>query len=503
MNMSALMNRLTALFACFSCVALIAACGGGEGGSSGTAGSGSAAVPASTPALTPTPTPAPTQATPSGSAATPPAAQVPEATVPPVTPLALAKKAAASAPTAVASIPTRAGPAPTLLESGATPSWPYQRYWISGDGRNNGSGTTADNPRLDTVAFIYNFSKWAKRPTGTTNNLNDGSRADYWTTSADHGGSQAYIGIRTNSRYVAMPSETFCLMSLIVDGRMIVPGVDYTANNQYAVWDLGTNETRNLVFVGSPTALISEVVIEDGATIAPYDFTVDQPVTISFTGDSYLGHQAIEQTGLTFVDMQARLLGAVATTATHVGGTGYRADIDGDVQTRASSPERLARFTEAKPTIMIVELGINDPWPGSGPTTVESMKTLLQGARAANPNSVLVAVGPWEPNESDAREPNGQDVAVMNAISATVEALPGPWIVLDNIRGSWKTSNGTSRGSLRGPWQTGEGKTGSPTGIGNGDTWLNSDGVHPTTPAGITGLAEVLTTELRAALASM
>jgi hypothetical protein len=75
--------------------------------------------------------------------------------------------------------------------------------------------------------------------------------------------------------------------------------------------------------------------------------------------------------------------------------------------------------------------------------------------------------------------------------------------VLDNIRGSWKTSKGTSRSALRGPWQTGEGNKGAPTGVGNGDTWLNSDGVHPSTPVGITGLAEVLTSELRAALASM
>lgn len=496
------MNRLTALLACLSGAALVAACGG-DGGSGGTAGGGTTVVSSGSVQTPPASASTPTQAASSGATATQPAAQVPTATVPPVSPLALAKAAAASAPISVASIPTRAGPVPTLLESGATPSWPYQRYWISGEGRNNGNSSNADNPRLDTVAFIYNFSKWVKRPAGVTNNLNDGSKADYWTTSADYGGSQAYIGIKTNSRYVAMPSETFCLMSLIVDGRIVAPGVDYSANNQYAVWDLGTNEERNLVFVGSPSAWISEVVIESGAKIAPYDFTANQPVTISFTGDSYLGHQAIEQTGLTFVDMQARMLGAIATTATHVGGTGYRGDIEDDVQTRASSPQRVARFTEAKPTIMIVELGINDPWPGSGPTTVESMRTLLQGARAANPDSVLVAVGPWEPNESDTLGPNSQDIAVMNAISATVEALPGPWVVLDNIRGSWKTSKGTSRGSLRGPWQTGEGKTGAPTGTGNGDTWLNSDGVHPTTPVGITGLAEVLTTELRAALASM
>lgn len=501
------MNRLTALFASLGCAVLVTACGGGDGGSSGTAGSGAATVSTGS-APTPTPTPAPSPSTPSqavssGSTATQPAATTPDDPVPPLSMLALAKKAAASAPTSVASIPTRAGPVPALLDSGATPSWPYQRYWISGDGRNNGGSTAADNARLDTVAFIYNFAKWEKRPAGITNNFNDGSRADYWTTSGDNGGSQAYIGIRTNSRYVAMPSETFCLMSLIVDGKVVVPGVDYTANNQYAVWDLGTNEERNLVFVGSSSAWISEIVIESSAKIAPYDFTVDQPVTISFTGDSYLGHQAVEQTGLSFVDMQARLLGATATTATHIGGTGYRREINDDIQTRASSPQRLARFTEAKPTIMIVELGINDPWPGTGPTTVESMKTLLQGARAANPDSVLVAVGPWEPNESDARDPNGQDVAVMNAISATVEALSGPWVVLDNVRGSWKTSKGTSRGTLRGPWQTGEGNSGAPTGVGNGDTWLNSDGVHPTTPVGITGLAELLTSELRAALASM
>lgn len=499
-------NRLSALFACLTWVALITACGGGgNSDSSGTTAGNAATDPT---ASTPVSVVSATQGTPVtpvtpvgvGEANT---GQTPAATTPSSPLLALAKTAAGSAPTSVAAIPTRAGPTPILLASGVTPSWPYQRYWISGKGTNNGSSTAASNPSLDTVAFIYNFANWVKKPAGIANNFNDGSKADYWTTGADYGGSQAYIGLRTNSRYVAMPSQSFSYMSLIIDGDLVVPGVNYNENNQYAVWDLGTNAERNLVFVSDSGAWISEVVIETGATIAPYDFTASQPVTISFTGDSYLGHQAIEQTGMTFIDMQARLLGATATTATHVGGTGYRADNDGGLIVRADSSQRMARFTEAKPTIMIVELGINDPWPGSGPATSESMKTVLQGARAANPTSVLVAMGPWGPKQFNATNPDGTYIARMNAISAIVESLPGPWVLLDNLRGNWKTSKGTSRDSLRGPWQTGEGRTGAPTGIGNADKWLNADGVHPTSPVGITGLAEVLTTELRAALASM
>ena len=174
------------------------------------------------PVSTATPPPAAS----SSNVATRPTATTPDDPAPTQSLLALAKKAAASAPTTVAAIPTRAGPVPVLLPSGATPAWPYQRYWISGEGRNNGNSTAADNPRLDTVAYIYNFAKWAKRPTGVTNSFNDGSKADYWTTSADYGGSQAYVGIRTNSRYVAMPSEVFCMMSLIVDGKVVLPGVD-------------------------------------------------------------------------------------------------------------------------------------------------------------------------------------------------------------------------------------------------------------------------------------
>lgn len=509
--MSALPNRFKASFACLACAALVAACGGGGSDSGTTPAATSAAVaptattpvPTSTTPATPVTTPVTTPAVATGSDANQPVVQPPVVATPASPLLALAKTAAGSAPTSIAAIPTRAGPVPTLLASGFTPPWSYQRYWLSGDGRNNGSGPAADNPRLDTVAFIYNFANWVKKPVGIANNFNDGSKADYWTTGTDYGNSQAYIGIKTNSRYVAMPSQSFAYMSLIVDGQIVVPGVDYKENNQYAVWDLGTNAERNLVFVGDSGAWISEVVIETGATIAPYNFTTTQPVTISFTGDSYLGHQAIEETGMTFMDMQARLLGATATTATHIGGTGYRAEINGNPLTRADSAPRMASFTEAKPTIMMVELGINDPWPGTGPTTAESMKTVLQGARAANPDGVLVVLGPWGPKEFDATNPDGTYLARMNAISAIVEALPGPWVVLDNLRGNWKTSKGTSRGALRGPWQTGNGNAATPTGIGNGDTWLNADGVHPSTPVGITGLAEVLTRELRAALASM
>lgn len=485
----------------------MSACGGG--GSDGSSTGGIAVVPTTTapPASTqppPTSEAPPQQGDPgSGQTVQQPLPQVAEVPVPSGALLALAKAAAASAPTTVATIPTRAGPAPTLLGANAVPSWPYQRFWISGDGRSGASSGSAATPRLDTVAFIYNFSNWVKRPPGITNNFNDASKADFWTTGADYATSQAYIGIRTNSRYVAMPSQMFSRMSLIVDGQIVLPGVDYLVNNQYAVWDLGTSVQRDLVLISDAGGWISEVVLESGATIAPYDFTVARPVTISFTGDSYLGYQSFDGNGMSFVDMQARLLGATATTATHVGGAGYRADIGGDLLTRAESPQRMARFTEAKPTIMMVELGINDPWPGSGPTTLESMTTVLKGARAANPESVLVVMGPWAPRQSDGTNVNGTYLARMNAILAIAETLPGPWVVLDNLRGDWKTSKNTSRGPLRGPWQTGDGNIGAPTGAGNGDTWVAADGTHPTSPVGITGLAEVLATELRSALASM
>lgn len=413
--------------------------------------------------------------------------------------VAAAKFAAATAPTTVAAIPTRAGPTATLGASNNTPPYDYKRFWISGDGTNDGGGQTT-NPRLNTVAFIYNFANWALvYGGGVTNNMSDGSTALFWYAGGEYTGSPPMIGIRTNSRYLSVPTSANGEMSLIVDGATVVPGVKYTAGNQNATWDFGSNALRKIVLVGGTDTWISEVLIESTATIAPYDFTADRPVTISFIGDSYLGHTNIAAGGLSFMDMQARMIGALSITANHRGGTGYYSDNGGGAAWRGQSVERAGRLTEAKSTIMAVELGINDPWPTNTPLAIE---TALPRYRAGNPNAILVIMGPWAPNQTNSTNPAGSEIAKMDKIISVAATLAGPWIVLDNLRGNWITSNGKARPTLRGPWQTGDGRVGAPTGAGNGDTWVNSDGVHPTVPVGITGLAQVWATETRGALAA-
>lgn len=414
-----------------------------------------------------------------------------------------AKLAAAGAPTSVATIPKRAGPVPSLSGANSTPAYSYTRYWITGDGKNDGGGQTT-NPRLPTIAYIHNFDNWSRvYGGGITCNVSDGSSSEYWYASKDYGSNPAMIGIRTNSRYISIPSTIWALMSLVIDGSVVIPGADNTEDTQYATWDLGSTALRNLIIVAEADSWIAEILLESGATVEPYDFTVTKPVTMSIMGDSYMGHHDIAGSGLTIADMMARQIGAFGLTATNRGGTGYRADGGGGVDWQGDSAIRSLRLTEALPDIVSFHLGINDPWPGAGPTTVQSMTTAIQGARNLCPGSILIVMGPWAPKESDFTNPAGAEIAKMNALITLMGTITGPWILLDNLRGNWITSKGTSRGVTRGPWQTGDGNLGAPTGIGNGDTWVNADGVHPSVPVGITGLSQIWAAEVRSALATL
>lgn len=414
--------------------------------------------------------------------------------------VALAKAAVASAPTLVSAVPSRAGPVGVLGGDNQPPPYNYQRYWISGDGINNGGGGT-DNPRLPEVAFIYNFENWGLVfGGGVTNNMSDGSRAMFHYAGSNWSGSPPMIGIETNSRYLSFPTSGNGFMSLMVDGQVVRPTVQFSGSNRTCTWDFGTQALRKIVLIGGFDTWVAEVCVEDGATIAPYDFRVDFPVTISGTGDSYYGPYDLPN-GISFAHMKARMIGALGLTATHAGNTGYYADGGNGDDGRAAYPVRLARFTEALPTIMSVEVGINDPWPSAD--TVTAMGMLINGARAANPEGILVVMGPWGPNESDATNPAGSYIARMNTLTTIMAEVAGPWVLLDNLRGSWSNSKGAVRPALRGPWQTGTGHLGAPTGVGNGDTWVNADGTHPSVPEGITGLATIWAAEARAAIAAL
>lgn len=160
-------------------------------------------------------------------------------------------------------------------------------------------------------------------------------------------------------------------------------------------------------------------------------------------------------------------------------------------------------------------LGINETRAGVGAANFDA--AVLQyytAVRATFPNAVISATGPWAPTESSSKTANRTDIS--DAVLTQLRKISGPWVFVDNLRGTWENSSGktgvakvsstSSTTSVNGgpsvnsgmqspaqvgTWQTGEGKVGGTTGKGNGDLYVGADGTHPS-PSGVTYLGSMI-----------
>lgn len=430
--------------------------------------------------------------------------------------LAKLKALAAAAPTSVSEFQTAVGIAPALGEANEPPpifneleEHNYQRYWVSGNGKNNFGGGT-DNPRLTEVASCFNAANWGYMygAPGITINFSDGSQADARAAYDGFGSSRPYIGIRTNARYLSVAGQHGTMFRLQVDD-VFWPYSQIIGNNRYLNWDFGTAEFRNIVISGqADVCYFSDICVETGATVEPYDFMAERGnATMCAVGDSYQGYNSDY---ISFMEMTAFLIGCEGITETGRGSTGYQRNA-GNVGWAAVEAERLAFVAAQLADLILVQMGINDDIPrdsinpgGTNPDmdTVDAILQTLTAYRTANPTALMVVQGPWAPNQVFAQQEGSKYRVIMDRIEEVMPMVGGDYIILNNIFGTWKTSWGTERPTPRGAYQTGTGNEGNPQGDGNGDTWVNPDGTHPTVPVGITGLSEVVGSEIRMALAT-
>jgi hypothetical protein len=206
-------------------------------------------------------------------------------------------------------------------------------------------------------------------------------------------------------------------------------------------------------------------------------------------------NEAAVRLGITNVDVDA------------LGGTGYAPN---SVSTSPADTfaARLAKLTPYPCDLFLTCGGINDNnWLALPPyASGAEARTGFDGAvqryfrdlRAAMPDTVLAATGPWQPNENFYPQP-ARDKA--DTIRAALQAVAGPWVFMDNLRGGWLSSSGAS-GPATGAWQTGTGNEANPRGDGNGDLYVSGDGTHPS-KAGCRYLGEQIATNLRAAIATL
>lgn len=309
-------------------------------------------------------------------------------------------------------------------------------------------------------------------------------------------------------------------ITLVVDGRYMaselirttldagVPGASLAEPNKFVRFDFGSRARRRVsVYADSaqgPCALA--VAAQDH--VSAWDRSGE--ASFAAMADSYGTGDAIHWRGGPFWEAAA-MLGIPHLDLDALGGTGYAqiASSEDSFHPGNTFASRLHSSVDALPDLFLTAGGINDnnslalpPYASAAQAQAgftAAVNRYYSELRTALPGSVLVALGPWAPRQFMPTDPVAQSKS--DAIQAALRAAGGLWVFLDNLNGGWVNSAGASA-AAGGPWQTGTGRTGAPVGDGNGDLYLQADGVHPN-EAGAHYLGTRIATDLRAGLMAL
>jgi hypothetical protein len=300
------------------------------------------------------------------------------------------------------------------------------------------------------------------------------------------------IGFYTDAPIVEIGNRRSDIWQVMVDGQLVSPTV-LTANAGTSfgltrtVLNFGSRARRKIMAYGVTSGFFG-IGIGSQDTIEPMDFASE--IVISHMSDSYGGTSSGIFSGGLFWHA-SMLLGGFGFRNSPGGGSGYNTPGTGG----QNFLTRLPILIGQKPDVLLTAGGINDANP------ITNCAAYYQAARAALPGALLVAVGPWTPNAGS----QGAGPAKRDSIYSALSAVAGPWIMVDNVAGTWSaraTSGAMTSGSVGNPpWQTGNGNTGALTGVGNGDFYVG-DGVHPNGP-GTIYLGQLLATAIRHAVITM
>jgi lysophospholipase L1-like esterase len=181
----------------------------------------------------------------------------------------------------------------------------------------------------------------------------------------------------------------------------------------------------------------------------------------------------------------ARLLGCTDAWEQGRGGTGYIT-----AGSYAVFQDRIALdVVPYIPDRLIIWGGYNDN-TGSQSAISTAAASLYATLMAALPACQMYVIGCWSPTGSPGASIPTTDTTLRSAAAAAGIPFISP------ITGACYDATGTLV-ATHGRWITGTGKVGSTTGTGNADTWISSDGVHPT-DTGHAGLARRITAAITA-----
>lgn len=314
-------------------------------------------------------------------------------------------------------------------------------------------------------------------------------------------------------------------ITLIADGQYLsrryintdlkngVKGAALLNPNCMVRFDLGSAKSRRLSLYPLSSQGPCAIAIPPGYRIQGWDRSAEASFCVMADSYGQVGAPNWGQGGPYWE--AAAMLGIPHLDASAVGGTGYAPnpalpDVGDPSRTFKG---RLPSVVAPSPDLFLSAGGINDNnWFASPPqyataadakvgfaTAVEAYFRTL---RAALPNSVLAAVGPWTPPKDPSPASAVQDKT--DTIKRALQTIAGaPWIFLDNVNGSWSNSSGAASTPTGQRWLTGRGYEGAPVNDGgNSNVYISADGTHPN-EAGCVYLAQQIATNLRAAILAM
>lgn len=187
-------------------------------------------------------------------------------------------------------------------------------------------------------------------------------------------------------------------------------------------------------------------------------------------GDSLSGGSAMN-TALgagTWFNKAMQLFGYEDSWQEGIGGTGYITP-----GTAVVFQDRVAvDVTPWAPDVLFIWGGYNDN-AGSQPAIGTAADLLYSTIQTALPATQIYVLGCWAPTGSPGSGITNTD----NTLRLSTAAAGIPFV--SPVTGSIYNAAGTLV-ATHGPWITGTGNTGSPTGSGNADQYIGSDSVHPT-----------------------
>ncbi|MBT2467840.1 SGNH/GDSL hydrolase family protein [Streptomyces sp. ISL-66] len=270
--------------------------------------------------------------------------------------------------------------------------------------------------------------------------------------------------VRTNYQ------STGCIR-ILVNGRpftdLIQPLGGTTPGNTHLI-------TANLGAARPRTVQLDFSSVPFGGIYLPPGATMWRPASpsrrIMVLGDSIPGGSSINTGGGagTWFSRAARLLGYEDAWNEALGSTGYiTVGTSATLGTRAPID-----VIPNAPDVLFISAGYNDNG-GSQPSISTAAASLYSAIKTGLPSATIYVLGCWSPTGSPGASITNTDATLRTAAAAANL----PFISL--ITGGVYNAAGTLI-ATHGPWITGTGRVGAPTGAGNADTYIGTDAVHPT-----------------------